>query len=142
MVLPIFGFANAGVSFVGVGLATLTQPVPLGIALGLFVGKQIGVFAGIALVVRAMRCPLPEGATWAQVYGVAVLTGVGFTMSLFIGGLAFPDGSRDDVLRIGVMVGSLASALTGAAIIALGARTIVPGADTSMHEFLEYRDGD
>lgn len=141
-VLPIFGFANAGVVLAGMGLATLVTPIPLGIMLGLFVGKQIGVFAGIVAVVRLTGCSLPAGSTWTQLYGVAILTGIGFTMSLFIGGLAFPDGAQDDLVRLGVMGGSLLAAVIGAGVIALGSKRSVPvaGDDGSMHEFLEFRE--
>ncbi len=144
-VLPIFGFANAGIVLAGMSVATLATPIPLGIVLGLFVGKQIGVFAGLATVVRLTGCSLPQGATWMQLYGVAMLTGIGFTMSLFIGGLAFPDGDQDDFVRLGVMAGSLFAAISGATVIALGHKkgaVPAPGDDGSMHEFLEYRDDD
>ena len=91
--LPIFGFANAGVSFSGMGLNNLVDPITLGIALGLFLGKQVGIFGTIWLAIRAGIARLPQGASWAQVYGMAVLCGIGFTMSLFIGSLAW-DHSR------------------------------------------------
>ncbi|MFT6395510.1 MAG: NhaA family Na+:H+ antiporter [Bradymonadia bacterium] len=142
-VLPIFGFANAGIVLAGMGIATLVTPVPLGIMLGLFIGKQIGVFAGIAAVVKLTGCSLPVGSNWIQLYGVAMLTGIGFTMSLFIGGLAFPDGTQDDLVRLGVMAGSLLAAVSGAAVIAFGATKNVAstsGDDGSMHEFLEFRE--
>lgn len=116
-VTPIFGFANAGLSFAGVGLAAVLDPVPLGVALGLFLGKQLGVF-GVAfgLIKLGWAC-LPRGASVGQLYGVAALCGVGFTMSLFIGALAFKDPHLVDETKIGVLVGSLASALLGMAIL-------------------------
>lgn len=116
-VTPIFGFANAGLSFAGVGLAALLDPVPLGVALGLFLGKQLGVFGVAFGLVKLGWARLPRGASPGQLYGVAALCGVGFTMSLFIGGLAFKDPHLVDETKIGVLVGSLASALLGMAIL-------------------------
>jgi Na+:H+ antiporter, NhaA family len=117
-VVPIFGFANAGVSFGGVTAKTLLHPVTLGVAAGLFLGKQVGVFAAARLAVAAGWAGRPKGATWAQVYGVALICGVGFTMSLFIGMLAFPPAA--DLMnetKIGVLLGSLASGLAGAGVL-------------------------
>jgi NhaA family Na+:H+ antiporter len=116
VVLPVFGFANAGVAIGGLGLATFGDPVTLGAALGLFVGKQIGVFGGARLAIAARVAKAPAGASWRQLYGVAVLCGIGFTMSLFIGLLAFPP-AHDDATKIGVLAGSIASALVGWAIL-------------------------
>jgi NhaA family Na+:H+ antiporter len=118
MIFPIFGFANAGVSFAGLNASILLEPVPLGIALGLFLGKQIGVFAFAWAAIRADLADLPANSTWTQLYGVALLCGIGFTMSLFIGLLAFP-ASPDltDATKIGVLAGSLASAITGALLL-------------------------
>ncbi len=109
-VLPAFAFANAGVSLAGLPLASLAEPVTLGIAAGLFVGKQVGIFGAIWLMVRLGLARLPEGMGWAAAYGVALLCGIGFTMSLFIGTLAFDDATRAAQLRLGVILGSLASA--------------------------------
>ncbi|WP_313623632.1 Na+/H+ antiporter NhaA [Achromobacter sp.] len=113
LIVPVFGFANAGVSFAGLGLATLAQPVPLGVALGLFVGKQLGVFGFAWLAIKTGVATLPRHATWIQLYGVALLCGIGFTMSLFIGALAFTDAATVDATKIGVLTGSLASAVVG-----------------------------
>ena len=118
-VMPIFAFANAGVSFAGVSLATLMQPLPLAIAAGLFIGKQAGVFGAVALAVRSGLAARPDGASWLQVYGVALLTGIGFTMSLFIGMLSFADPAHAAGVRIGVITGSLLSAIAGYAILRL-----------------------
>ncbi len=112
-VLPLFAFANAGVSLKGLTIAALAAPIPLGIALGLFIGKQVGIFGATWLAVRSGLCRGLDDATWPQIYGVAMLGGIGFTMSLFIGLLAFPEPQYAAAIRIGVLVGSLASAITG-----------------------------
>ena len=119
LVLPLFAFANAGVNLSGLKLYDFIDPVTLGIALGLFVGKQIGVFGVSWLIVKLGWAKLPEGANWLQFYGVSLLCGIGFTMSLFIGSLAF-EGADPTVLnqvKVGVLLGSLLSAITGALII-------------------------
>lgn len=112
-IVPLFGFANAGVSLGGVGVAQLLAPLPLGVAAGLFFGKQIGVFASVRIAVRLGLGNRPRGASWLQVYGVALLCGIGFTMSLFIGGLAFADPRLIDQVKIGVLMGSILSAAMG-----------------------------
>jgi NhaA family Na+:H+ antiporter len=120
-IVPIFGFANAGVSFAGLDASALTGPVPLGIALGLFLGKQLGIAAAAGLAVRLRWAQLPADASWRQFYGVAILCGIGFTMSLFIGALAFGEGSAlGDAVKIGVLAGSLLSALAGYLLLATG----------------------
>lgn len=116
-VLPVFAFANAGVPLAGIGLETIAGPVPLGIAAGLFLGKQVGVFGASWLAIRSGLCGRLPGASAGQLYGVAVLTGIGFTMSLFIGMLAFPGIERAAEVRIGVLGGSLLSAVVGWAIL-------------------------
>ncbi len=123
-VLPVFAFANAGVSFSGISLATVAAPVPVGIALGLVVGKLVGVFGASFLTVKAGFAGLPAGATWIELAGVAMLCGIGFTMSLFIGSLAFEHqaGRYDAQLRLGVLCGSIVSAVTGYAVLAWAAR--------------------
>lgn len=113
LILPLFAFANAGVSLSGVSFADLLAPMPLGIALGLFVGKQVGVFSMAWLSVKLGWAKLPTGANWAQVYGIACLTGVGFTMSLFIGTLAFEGDETLNAVRLGVLMGSIASGVLG-----------------------------
>lgn len=120
LILPTFAFANAGVSFAGIGLASFLDPVTLGIALGLLVGKQVGVFVPLWICIRMGLAPMPAGANWRQLYGVALLCGVGFTMSLFIGGLAFEGTGFDAAVRIGVLGGSVVAALAGYAVIRFG----------------------
>jgi NhaA family Na+:H+ antiporter len=112
-IVPLFGFANAGVPVAGVSLADLAQPLPLGIALGLFLGKQLGIFGTVWAAAKFGIARRPANASWTQVYGVALLCGIGFTMSLFIGGLAFVDPAQGDAVKIGVLMGSLASAVLG-----------------------------
>lgn len=122
LIVPVFGFANAGVSFAGMSPAVLLEPVTLGVALGLFVGKQVGVFGSAALAIKLRLANLPVAASWAQLYGVALLCGIGFTMSLFIGLLAFPDPNLQDEVKVGVLVGSLMSAFCGAALLSVAKR--------------------
>lgn len=116
-IVPIFGFANAGVSLEGTSFAALTAPLPLAITMGLFVGKQIGIFTSIWLSVKLGIAARPHNASWMQVFGVAVLCGIGFTMSLFIGGLAFAGQAQGDAVKIGVLMGSLLSAILGYCIL-------------------------
>jgi NhaA family Na+:H+ antiporter len=118
-ILPIFGFANAGVAL---GDAPFWAPLPLAVAAGLFIGKQIGVFGAMRGAVALGLAQRPEGAGWMQLYGVALLAGIGFTMSLFIGGLAFADPVLVEEVKIGVLAGSLLSALGGYALLRWSAR--------------------
>lgn len=137
LVLPLFAFAKAGVSFAGLSLDQMLAPLVLGIACGLFVGKQVGVL-GAAWLASALKIGRkPTGATWLEVYGVSLLCGVGFTMSLFIGALAFPgaiDSPEQVEVKLGVLLGSLVSGITGAGVLAAAARRrkiLAPeGADT------------
>jgi NhaA family Na+:H+ antiporter len=112
-VMPIFAFANAGVDLSTLSLNNLFSTIPLGIALGLFVGKQIGIMGFVWAAVKLGISRLPDGVTWLQIYGVSALAGIGFTMSLFIGTLAFSDPEHAAAVRIGVLSGSTASALVG-----------------------------
>jgi NhaA family Na+:H+ antiporter len=119
-IVPLFGFANAGVDLAGMGLEDVFAALPLGIAAGLFFGKQIGIFAAVWLSVRFGIASRMRGATWLQVYAVSTLCGIGFTMSLFIGALAFPNNAElIEEAKIGVLLGSFASAVTGYLILRL-----------------------
>ena len=113
LIVPIFGFANAGVSFAGVTPAVLAEPLSLGVAGGLVLGKLIGVFGAVLLMVRTGLADLPAGASWTQMLGVALLCGIGFTMSLFIGLLAFSDPALQDRVKFGILAGSLVAGLSG-----------------------------
>ncbi len=124
LIVPIFGFANAGVSLAGVSFEKLLDPVTLGIAAGLFAGKQIGVFASTWLAIRTRLAIMPASANWPQIYGVAIICGVGFTMSLFIGLLAFPGSEAlGDAVKIGVLLGSVLSGVLGAGVLVLAGNT-------------------
>jgi len=113
-IMPIFAFANAGVSLEGLTLQTLLNPVPLGIVLGLFFGKQIGVFALSYISVKLKLADMPNNSSWPAFYAVSILTGIGFTMSLFVGNLAFANNMEYmDGVKIGVLTGSLLSTLFG-----------------------------
>jgi NhaA family Na+:H+ antiporter len=120
LILPLFAFAAAGFSIQGLGARELFGPVALGVAAGLFIGKQLGVFGAASLVIGLKLARRPTGAKWIELYGVSLLTGIGFTMSLFIGQLAFPAGDPADQaeVRIGVVAGSILSTLAGMAVLA------------------------
>jgi NhaA family Na+:H+ antiporter len=112
-ILPVFAFANAGVSFAGITFAAFSDPLTLGIAVGLFVGKSIGVCGACGALIALGATRLPDGASWPQFAGVAALCGVGFTMSLFIGSLAFEGPEYFTPIRLGVIAGSLLSGIMG-----------------------------
>ncbi|HEY5790235.1 MAG TPA: Na+/H+ antiporter NhaA [Gammaproteobacteria bacterium] len=128
LILPLFAFANAGVSVAGMSLGRLADPVPLGIALGLFVGKQLGVFGFALATIRLGWARLPNGATLLQVYGTSVLCGIGFTMSLFIGSLAFEQGGPDYAVddRLGILAGTALSAVLGYLVLRFAPRLAPP----------------
>ena len=117
LILPIFAFSNAGVSFAGAGLDALLAPLSLGIAAGLVIGKQLGIFGACWLAVKAGWARLPEGVGFRHVYGLSCLAGIGFTMSLFIGNLAFADPQQIAAVKFGVLGGSLVSAITGIVVL-------------------------
>ena len=120
VIVPLFGFANAGVALAGLGLAAFVDPLPLAIGAGLVIGKQVGIFGSIVVADRLGFARRPEGASWAQIWGMAVLCGIGFTMSLFIGALAFPRSPElVEEAKLGVLVGSLVSAVLGYLVLRL-----------------------
>lgn len=119
-VLPIFGFANAGVPFTGITPESFTDPVTLGIALGLLLGKPLGIFTILFLAVKSGLSPMPLNANWTQMFGLSVLCGIGFTMSLFIGGLAFEGVEKQAAIRLGVLMGSIIAATIGYCILRYG----------------------
>ncbi len=119
IVLPIFAFANAGISFIDVGVEQVMAPVPLGIILGLFLGKQLGVFGFCFIAIKLGITKLPDNVNWTLLYGIALLCGVGFTMSLFIGSLAFEQSAHSPIYqdRLGIVIGSLVSGILGYLVI-------------------------
>jgi NhaA family Na+:H+ antiporter len=125
-IVPIFAFANAGVPLVGISLSTLTAPIPLGIIAGLFVGKQLGVFGAATAAIQLRIAKYPVGVTSAQLYGIAILTGVGFTMSLFIGTLAFENEDLMTQVRLGVLAASVVSGLVAWLVLIIAAGGHVP----------------
>ncbi len=118
-IMPIFAFANAGVSLEGMTLGTFFEPIPIGVAFGLFVGKQLGIFGFSKIAIHLGLAKLPEGANWLSLYGTSILCGIGFTMSLFISTLAFDSGVVDYGVsaRLGILVGSFISAVLGYLIL-------------------------
>jgi Na+:H+ antiporter, NhaA family len=120
LVVPVFGFANAGVSLEGLGVKALLDPLPVAIAAGLVVGKQVGIFTTVWLADKTGFAPRPANANWAEIWGVSILCGIGFTMSLFIGGLAFPDQpALIEEAKIGILTGSAISAVLGFVVLRL-----------------------
>ena len=116
-IVPVFAFANAGVSFAGMSMGAITSPVTVGIVAGLVLGKQIGVMGATWLVVKSGLATLPYGANWAHIYGLSALAGIGFTMSLFIGGLSYADPALMNEVRLGVLVASAISAVIGYGVL-------------------------
>jgi NhaA family Na+:H+ antiporter len=126
LIVPLFAFANAGVVLTGLSLADVVSPLPLGIAAGLVLGKQVGVFGTTWLLVRLGLAQLPHGANWAQIYGIACLAGIGFTMSLFIGTLSFTNAELMNEVRLGVLSGSVISALLGFFVLRMASSRTEP----------------
>lgn len=123
-VVPIFGFANAGVSLSGLTFAVLSEPLTMGVAGGLLLGKLVGVLGVVAMLVKLGLAQLPAEASWGQITGIAFLAGIGFTMSLFIGLLAFNDPAVQDQAKIGILLGSLVSGVLGATFLMLSSRRV------------------
>ena len=122
-IMPLFAFANAGVSLQGISLSSLLDKVPLGILLGLFIGKQLGVFIFSYVSIKLKFAQMPNNSNWLNFYGVGILTGIGFTMSLFVGNLAFVDNNQFiDGVKIGVLSGSLLSTIFGYFLLSLTSR--------------------
>ena len=123
IIMPLFAFANAGVSLEGLTMSSLMMPVPLGILLGLFVGKQVGVMFFSFFAVKFGVAQLPDNSNWFSLYGVSILTGIGFTMSLFVGNLAFIENTQYiDGVKIGVLAGSLLSTIFGYFVLSITAK--------------------
>jgi NhaA family Na+:H+ antiporter len=125
IILPIFAFANAGISFVGLGVEEIFHSVSIGIALGLFIGKQLGIFGLCWLAIKLKITSLPKGISWSSLYGAAALCGVGFTMSLFIGSLAFEETGINLLFdeRLGIILGSLVSGIVGYLVLRMRLRS-------------------
>jgi NhaA family Na+:H+ antiporter len=129
VIVPIFGFANAGVSLAGLSLGVFAEPLTMGVAAGLLLGKLVGVVGTVAVLVKLGLAHLPAQASWGQMTGTAFLCGIGFTMSLFIGLLAFDDPAVQDHVKIGILLGSVVSGLLGAACLTVfGRRVAAPTA--------------
>lgn len=134
LIIPIFAFANAGVVLTGLSVSDLLAPVPLGIALGLMLGKQIGVLGMTLIIVKSGLARLPHDANWLHIYGISCLAGVGFTMSLFIGGLSFADASMMNQVRLGVLSGSILSGILGYVALMAASQTSNKAAKTAPAE--------
>jgi NhaA family Na+:H+ antiporter len=126
LILPLFAFANAGIPLAGLSMDSLTSPLPLGIAAGLVLGKPLGIIVAVTACVSLGFAHLPERATWVHMIGVGCLAGIGFTMSLFIGTLAFDSPVQIDAVRVGVIAGSIISTILGLAILWMGSRKSMP----------------
>ena len=113
VIVPIFAFFNAGVSLAGFGVADLTHPVVLGVALGLILGKQIGIFGAMFGMIKLGIVPMPAEANWKFIYGTSIVCGIGFTMSIFVSVLAFDPGHAQEMAKGGVLIGSIISAVIG-----------------------------
>jgi len=143
LIVPAFGFANAGISFEGVSLSSFLEPLPFGIAVGLLLGKQVGVFSGIVLAVKSGFASRPRGATWLQIYAISILCGIGFTMSLFISGLAFPANPQlVEEAKLGIMAGSLLSALLACLILRFGPKAEDQAQEAKAQKAEIRQDGD
>ena len=126
LVIPVFGFANAGVTLLGLEPSALLDPLPLGIALGLLIGKQLGIFGFAWLAVKMKLASLPDEVNWRQIHALSLLAAIGFTMSLFIGNLAFTTADQIDAVKLGVLAGSTVAALTGYFLLKAALPAVTP----------------
>lgn len=126
IIVPLFGFANAGVSFHGISFDHLWHPVVLGVSVGLILGKQIGVFGTLFVLVKANLVEMPAQTNWKQVYGIALCCGIGFTMSLFVSLLAFPPGDAQEMAKVGIFAGSIISGILGYIVLRLSGKHTAP----------------
>ncbi|MCB1349474.1 MAG: Na+/H+ antiporter NhaA [Maritimibacter sp.] len=133
-IVPVFAFANAGVSFAGMSMEAIASPVTIGIVAGLVLGKQAGVFGATWLVVKSGLATLPHGANWAHIYGLSALAGIGFTMSLFIGGLSYSDAALMNEVRLGVLAASAISAVVGYGVLMAVSRKPADEAEAALAE--------
>lgn len=131
VIVPVFAFFNAGVSFNGVSISAIYHPVSIGIIAGLFIGKQLGIFGAVWVMVKTGLVPMPTHTTWKQVYGTAIVCGIGFTMSIFVSVLAFDPGAIQELAKAGVILGSLLSAIVGYIVLYFSG-------DTKHPEIVEY----
>jgi NhaA family Na+:H+ antiporter len=122
-IAPVFALANAGIDLSGIALSDVVAPLPLGIAAGLFIGKQIGVFGATWLLVKSGFASMPHGANWMMVWGLSMLAGIGFTMSLFIGSLSYEGDAMMNMVRVGVMMGSAIAAICGYLVLRQATKT-------------------
>ena len=124
LIIPLFGFANAGVSFSDFSVSDLMHPVIIATACGLFFGKQIGIFTSLFFLVKSGIVPKPKDASWFQIYGVCVVCGVGFTMALFVSLLSFAPGLAQERAKVGIFIGSICAGLVGYILLRIGSRTV------------------
>ena len=118
-IIPLFSFLNAGVSFADFSMENLFHPVIIGVSLGLILGKQLGIFSAVYILVQSKAIKMPTNTTWPEIYGTAILCGIGFTMSLFVATLAFPPGITQEMAKVGIFIGSIVAGLLGAVVLTL-----------------------
>ena len=118
-IIPLFSFLNAGVSFADFSMGNLFHPVIIGVSLGLILGKQLGIFSAVYILVQSKVIKMPTNTTWPEIYGTAILCGIGFTMSLFVATLAFPPGITQEMAKVGIFIGSIVAGLLGSVVLIL-----------------------
>ena len=119
LIIPLFSFLNAGVSFADFSIDNLFHPVIIGVSFGLILGKQLGIFSAVYILVQSKAIKMPTKTTWPEIYGTAILCGIGFTMSLFVATLAFPPGITQEMAKVGIFIGSITAGLLGAIVLIL-----------------------